>query len=386
MDRQASSRNNKRTGKGKKRSGQRVKASGGSRNNSLAKRKRVRSTVSTDGVSLAEKVKDAVSRDTTEAKLRAELGELRSKYKTALARLDNANTELHKIHEIGKVGIRKLPRVKRKGKRPQATVVLVCSDWHSEELIRPEDCRGLNEFDLNIADKRIKTLAAKAAMLIEHEKHLTDIRRIVVASLGDLITGHINDDCIERTQLAPLAATRWAGQRLNGVIDTMAELAPVLTVTASGNHGRSTRKPRISTENDHSYEQNLYLTMAAAERRKNVAWQVGVGYHNMVDLDGFLVRFHHGHALSGGGGVGGLTAPTNRAIAKWNIAKAVDLDVFGHFHQFIHVPYRFVCNGCLCGHNAYADRIKAEFQPPSQSLIVIDHNHQRVTKVLPVFV
>ena len=386
MDRQASSRGNRGTGKGKRRSRKRIKTGSITRNNSLAKRKKSRSTVAADSSSLAEKVKDAVSRDTAEAKLRAELSDLRSKYKTALARLDHANTELNKIHEIGSVGKKKLPRMKRKGKRPQATVILVCSDWHSEELIRPEDCRGLNEFDLSIADKRIRTLSSKASMLIEHEKHLTDIRRVVVASLGDLITGHIHDDCIERTQLAPLAATRWAGERLNGVIDSMSELAPVLTVTATGNHGRSTRKPRVSTENDHSYEQNLYLTMAAAERRRNVSWQVGVGYHNMVDLDGFLVRFHHGHALSGGGGVGGLTAPTNRAIAKWNIAQTVDLDVFGHFHQFIHVPYRFVCNGCLCGHNAYADRIKAEFQPPSQALIVIDHDHQRVTKVLPVFV
>lgn len=386
MDRKVTKGSDSGTKQSKRRTRRGAKASSRSRNRAVDKRKKHSSSISSNRGTLAQKITDAVSRDTTEAKLRAELSELKGRYKTALGRLDHANTELHKIHEIGEVGIRKLPRVKRKGKRPQATVVLVCSDWHSEEIIRPEDCRGLNEFDLDIADNRIKTLASKAAMLIEHEKHLTDVRRVVVASLGDLITGHIHDDCIERTQLAPLAATRWAGERLNGVIDTMAEVAPVLTVTSSGNHGRTTRKPRISTENEHSYEQNLYLTMASAERRKNVAWQVGVGYHNMVDLDGFLVRFHHGHALSGGGGVGGLTAPTNRAIAKWNIAQPVDLDVFGHFHQFIHVPYRFVCNGCLCGHNAYADRIKAEFQPPSQALIVIDHDHQRVTKVLPVFV
>jgi len=386
VDRKVAKRSDSGTKQGKSRTRRGAKTSSRSRNRPVDKRKKHARTVSADGSTLAKQIADAVHRDTTEAKLRAELSELKSRYKTALGRLDHANTELHKIHEIGEVGIRTLPRVKRKGKRPQATVVLVCSDWHSEEIIRPEDCRGLNEFDLDIADRRINTLASKAAMLIEHEKHLTDVRRVVVASLGDLITGHIHDDCIERTQLAPLAATRWAGERLNGVIDTMTEVAPVLTVTSSGNHGRTTRKPRISTENEHSYEQNLYLTMASAERRKNVSWQVGVGYHNMVDLDGFLVRFHHGHALSGGGGVGGLTAPTNRAIAKWNIAKPVDLDVFGHFHQFIHVPYRFVCNGCLCGHNAYADRIKAEFQPPSQALIVIDHDHQRVTKVLPVFV
>ncbi len=336
--------------------------------------------------SLAQTVAAAVERDSVEARLRAELSETKAKYKAALARLDVADAEIRKHHELAGVGLKKLKPVARKGKRPQATAVLVLSDWHVEELIRPEDCRGLNEYTLDIADRRIQTLASKAAMLIEHEKHLTDIRRIVVAAIGDFITGHIHDDCIERCQLPPLAATRWAGERLNGVIDRMAEIAPVLVATATGNHGRTTKKPRVSTENDHSYEQNLYLTLAAAERRKNVAWQVGVGYHNIVDLDGFILRAHHGHALSYGGGVGGLTVPTNKAIAQWNSAQRADLDVFGHWHQFIHVPYRFVANSCLCGHNAYADRIKAEYQPPSQSLIVIDHNHRRVTKVLPVFV
>jgi hypothetical protein len=44
-----------------------------------------------------------------------------------------------------------------------------------------------------------------------------------------------------------------------------------------------------------------------------------------------------------------------------------------------------VANGSLIGHNAFADRIRAEFQPPSQSLIIVDHSHNRVTKVLPIF-
>lgn len=335
--------------------------------------------------SLSERVAAAVERDGVEAKLRAELAEVKARYRAAIGRLDTAEAEIRQQHELAGVGLKKLKPRARKGKRPQATAVLVCSDWHCEELIKPEDCRGLNAFDLTVAESRIQTLADKAAMLIEHEQHLTDIRRVVVAALGDFITGHIHDDCVERCQLAPLAATRWAGERLNGVIDRMAAIAPVLVATATGNHGRTTKKPRVSTENEHSYEQNLYLTMAAAERRPNVGWQVGEGYHNVVDLDGFLLRCHHGHALKYGGGVGGLTIPTNKAIAAWNTAQKADLDVFGHWHQFLHIPYRFVANGSLCGHNAYADRIRAEFQPPSQSLLIVDHDHNRVTKAMQIF-
>jgi hypothetical protein len=165
----------------------------------------------------------------------------------------------------------------------------------------------------------------------------------------------------------------------------MQEIAPVLVATASGNHGRSTKHPRMATENDHSFEHHLYLTMAAQERRRHVEWRIGEGYLNNINLDGFIVRAHHGHAIRFGGGVGGLTIPANKAIANWNQAQRADLDIFGHWHCFSWLPYRFVANGCLIGHNAFADRIKAEYQPPSQSLVIIDHDHGRVTKVLPIF-
>lgn len=335
---------------------------------------------------LAATVENTVRQDSVESRLRGELAELKSKYRHALDRLDAATAEIEKSRAVSGIKARPIKPLKRRGPRAQATAVLVCSDWHVEETVLPDDCRGLNEYTLSIADRRITQLAEKSAMLIEHEKHLTDIRRICVLALGDMITGHIHEDLVERTALAPLSAIRWAGERLKGVIEHMAGIAPVLVATASGNHGRTTHKPRVATELEHSYEQHLYLTMASAEANANVQWQVGRGYHNVVDLDGFRLRCHHGHALKFGGGVGGLTIPTNKAIAAWNVAQRADLDVFGHWHQFLYVPYRFVANASLIGHNAYADRIRAEYQPPSQTLIVIDHNHNRVTKVLPIFV
>jgi hypothetical protein len=319
-------------------------------------------------------------------KLRAELTSLRKKYDSALAELQAKSSTIENLTALRGVKPKQYRQSKPRGKRPEATAVLVLSDWHCEERVDPDTCRGLNSFSLEIAEERIRQLVQRASMLIEHEMGLTDFRRIVVAALGDFITGHIHDDLVEVTQLAPLAATRWAQSRLDGVIDSMARIAPVLVATASGNHGRTTLKPRIATENDHSFEQHMYLTMAAQESRPNVSWQIGRGYLNLVNLDGFLLRCSHGHALKYGGGVGGLTIPALKAVSAWNAAQRADLDVFGHWHQFLYVPYRFVSNASLIGHNAFADRIKAEFQPPSQTLVVIDHDHHRVTKVLPIFV
>ena len=327
----------------------------------------------------------SVAADAESARLRHELTSVKKKYAAALEQLSREQDAVANLTSLSGIREKKISRVKSRGSKAEATAVLVLSDWHAEERVDPRTCRGLNEFDLSIADKRITQLVQRASMLIEHEKSLTGIRRICVAALGDFITGHIHDDLIEMTQMAPLSAIRWVGERLNGVIGAMSEIAPVLVATATGNHGRTTHKPRIATENEHSYEQHMYLTLQGQEKRPHVEWQVGAGYLNLVDLDGFMLRAHHGHALKFGGGIGGLTIPANKAIGNWNQAQRADLDIFGHWHTFSWLPYRFVANGSLIGHNAFADRIRAEFQPPSQSLVIVDHDHNRVTKVLPIF-
>jgi len=65
-----------------------------------------------------------------------------------------------------------------------------------------------------------------------------------------------------------------------------------------------------------------------------ITFQISDGYHSFVYCYGWNVRFHHGHHIRYGGGVGGLTIPANKAIAQWN--KGVpdkliaDMDIWGH--------------------------------------------------------
>ena len=149
-----------------------------------------------------------VARDADNSRLRDELSSLKRKYESALKQLDAARQRNDRLTALSGVGTKKISRKRPAGDRPEATAVLVLSDWHCEERVDPATCRNLNEYTLDIADRRIAQLVQKASMLIEHEKSLTGIRRIVVAALGDFITGHIHDDLVEVTQLAPLAAKR----------------------------------------------------------------------------------------------------------------------------------------------------------------------------------
>ena len=322
------------------------------------------------------------------ARLRSEVASLRARYKAALGQIDRERERADAI--AGLAGIKAKPAKGGKlPKRPKgsATVIVALSDWHVEERVDPATVNGLNDYDLDVADRRIAELSERFATLLEHARQLVQVPRVVVWLGGDFLSGHIHPDTAEMAQLPPLSAIRWAGERIRGFLDLVADITPeVVVVTNSGNHGRSTEKLRIGTELDHSFEQHMYITMAGQEARKNVRWQVGEGYLNVVDLDGFKVRFHHGHAVSYGGGVGGITIPTNKAIAAWDRIDRADLTVFGHWHQFSWLRAgRYVSNGSLIGHSAYATRIKASYEPPCQAFVVVDHKRQEVTDARPIF-
>jgi hypothetical protein len=343
---------------------------------------------------IADKIADdvaAASRlaaDAEIARLRSELADAKGRYKAALQAIDAERARADAIAGLtGIEAVRQKAAPQKARKKHDATMVVLLSDIHAEERVDPETVNGLNDYSLDVCDQRMSELMERFAVLLEHERQLARIDRVVIWLGGDFISGHIHDDTAELAQLAPLTATRWIGARLRGFLDAVSENAKeVIVATNSGNHGRSTEKLRIGTELEHSFEQNLYLTMAAAESRKNVRWQVGTGYLNYVDLDGFLVRFHHGHAIKYGGGIGGITIPTNKAIAAWDAVKRADLTCFGHWHQFQWLRAgRYVANGSVIGHSAYATRIKAAYEPPCQACIVIDHGRHEVTKAMPIY-
>ncbi len=343
------------------------------------------------------RLKDAVAADVADAqqlehdselaKARSEAATLKAKYQSALRQIDRERERADALAGLRGIKPQRPAKSRGKARRHSATMVVLLSDVHCEERVDPATVNGLNEYSLEVCQARLDELQGRFFAMLEHERRLADIRRVVVWLGGDFISGHIHDDTAELAQLAPLAATRWIGERLAGFVGAVAGQADeVIVATNSGNHGRSTEKLRIGTEMEHSFEQHLYLTLAAAEARKNVTWQVGTGYLNVVDLDGFRVRFHHGHAVRYQGGIGGIHVPLNKSIAAWDSVQRADLTCLGHWHQFSWGRAgRYVSNGSVIGHSAYAVQIKATYEPPCQAAIVVDHERREVTKAFPIF-
>lgn len=267
----------------------------------------------------------------------------------------------------------------------EATACIIASDWHIEETIKSGQVSGLNEYNLNIARNRAKIFFQNSLVLLNICKRDISIKNIVLALLGDFISGSIHDELMEGNSLLPADAI-WEAQNLlaSGIRFLLDNTDCHLTIPCcSGNHGRLTAKQRHSTEQGNSLERYMYLNLALHFKdEKRVTFIIPEGYHIYLDVYGMTVRFHHGHNIRYAGGVGGLSIPLNKAIAQWNKARKADLDVLGHWHQFRDFG-NVIVNGSLIGFSAYALAIKADFEKPRQAFFLLDKKRGK-TIVAPV--
>jgi len=318
-----------------------------------------------------------IERATTAAQHAKEVEDLRKQ----LAEFSECAKETNEQLEIA-LALRQrlpaLPPIKATGKdESEATAFAIASDWHVEETVDPRSVNGLNEFSLEIADRRIEKFFKSVVRLTEIERHGTKIDTLVLAMLGDAMTGYIHEELQESNGLSPTQTVLWLIQRIKCGLEYLKKqggYSRIIVPCSYGNHGRTTKKPRHSTGAANSYEWMMWHILADA--CPTAEWQIADGYHNFLDVYGRTIRLHHGDNIAYNGGVGGITISVEKAIAAWNKARVADLDIFGHHHTQQQNP-KWIANGSLIGYGAFSLAIKAPFEPPQQTFFLWDSKRGR---------
>lgn len=323
--------------------------------------------------------KDQVTEDKEAFLVSSDESSLNRKYKEALKIIEKQDKKINSIISLKDTVETHTIRRGKNSSKSEATAVLVASDWHTDEFVDGGTVNGLNHFTPEIAQRRVENFFEGGLRLTNIVGRDIKIETIVLALLGDFYTGHIHPDFMELTDTEPIhAVIRVQNMIASGIQYILNNSKYNLVIPChSGNHARTTEKTRFATENGHSLEFYMYNFLADHFKdEKRVKFIIPTGYHSYIDIYGFKIRFHHGHSIRFGGGVGGIYVPVNKAIAQWNKAQRADLDVFGHFHQ-LRDGGNFICNGSLIGYSAFALSIKADYEKPQQMFFVIDKDRKR---------
>lgn len=304
---------------------------------------------------------------------------INAKYRDALSVINELQLELASRASLEKVSKIILPHKYEvcKSTNKEATVVILASDWHTDEVVDLAAMNDLNEFNLQIAEKRAELFFTHSLKLINLLENASKINTVVFAALGDFISGWIHPALIESSLLTPPEALIKAYELLLSGLKFLIDkgnFEQLIFVGCVGNHGRITTKPRDKGLVKKSYEWLLYeflaRKLANTKYSEKIKFLLPKGYFNWLTIYNFDIRFHHGDDIQYRGGVGGIHIPLKKALAQWNKARQAYLDVMGHWHTRENSE-DYSINGSLVGYNEYAIRIKADYRKPMQSLFEI---------------
>ncbi len=268
----------------------------------------------------------------------------------------------------------------------ESAAVVVASDWHTEETVNPDSVNQRNEFNLVVAEARIERFFANLIKLVKLHRNSTSIKTLILALLGDFITGYIHEELVETNSLSPTEATLFVMKHIRRgmqLIEAEGGFERIIVPCCVGNHGRTTQKKRIKTSHINSFEWMMYHILEMVKPSDKWEFKIANGYHCIVPCYQYRLRFHHGDAMDYQGGIGGITIPVIKAIAGWDKETPADIDIFGHFHQRLEHP-KFVSNGCLIGYSDFSVQVKAGYEPPSQTFFLVEKDRGRTT-TNPIF-
>lgn len=274
-----------------------------------------------------------------------------------------------------------------------ATVNLLVTDTHFDEVVRPEEVDGLNAYNREIAELRLEA-AFKGAWKLA-KRYLSGVTYDGVCLMlgGDIFSGLIHEELRESNEAEIMASVVHWIEPLEAGINLLAEeFGKVHVVGVPGNHGRNTRKPRFKGRATDNFDWLLYkLIERDFKKREDVTVQVGNAMDAHVQVYGTRYLLTHGDQFKGGSGISGAMAPlllgAHRKTRRQSSAgQPYDVMVAGHWHQEIALPAQGLMVGnCLKGADEYAYGSNFPYSPPSQLLWITTPEHG-VTFKAPVFV
>ena len=266
---------------------------------------------------------------------------------------------------------------------------LFLSDLHWAEVVDPKQIGGVNEYNLEIAHKRLDATIESAVHLLKIVDPQMRYPGLVMPLGGDMISGDIHEELEVSNEMPTIPTVIDLYGKLVSVIGFAADqFKRVFLPCVTGNHGRNTHKMRAKDRHHTSFDWMLYAFLAKYfERDSRVTFYIPDGpdaYYRVYDHRYLLT---HGDQFRGGDGMIGALGPIIRGDHKKRSRNGqVDMEydtlVFGHWHQDIRMR-RLIGNGSLKGYDEYAYAGNFGFEPPTQQLW-LTHPKYRITYQMPI--
>lgn len=260
----------------------------------------------------------------------------------------------------------------------------IWSDWHWGEVVDKRETGGLNEFNREVAERRVGNLVNHTVGLLrDYGGTCPTYPGIWVMLGGDMVSGLIHDELVETNWGNIVTQAIEVSSAITGALLYLAdEFGKVWVVGVVGNHGRTTSKPRAKGRSTDSYDRAVYQSIQAklaGDPRFEFVIPDDTDY--LFEVYGHRFLLTHGDSLGvkGGDGIIGALGPIARGAVKLRnsegqVGRDFDTIVMGHWHQYIPRgdALGVIVNGTLKGYDEYARLyLRARYARPSQALWLV---------------
>lgn len=274
-----------------------------------------------------------------------------------------------------------------------ATLCLLVTDTHFDEIVNPSEIDGINCYNREIAGLRLRRCFERAIML--GRDYLSGVTYDGAALFfgGDIFSGNIHEELV-RTNADTLFGSLlyWIGPTKAGILMMLEEFKKLHIAVTPGNHGRMTRKPIAKQRATDNLDWLFYRTLARElASEPNITWTIPDAADTHVKIYETRYLLTHGDQFRGGSGISGAMSPlllgahrkTRRQAAA---GKPYEYMIMGHWHQEVWLPAQGVLAGnCMKGFDEYAYVSNFTPTPPAQQLWLTTPE-RGVTVSAPVFV
>jgi len=288
-----------------------------------------------------------------------------ARYYNAVEELTAELVQLLSSYKLGNPPKRK----SRSGQGHERVGIVQLSDLHLNEVVQAADTQDRNEFNYDVAAKRLEKYADEVIDLFKHK----GISIIMVALTGDVLNSDRRLDellCNAGNRSKALAV---ALDLLQQFIRQLSEHFSISVLSICGNESRKDIEIGSTSKaftHNYDYDTHVMLESLFSASGSGVTFlPLTSAYEMVVDVMGHGVLFVHGHQYEGSAKLQDTVAKDVAKFARAGVI--VDYTIFGHVHC-THISDSFARSGSLPGGNAYSGHKLLVSSRASQNAYVVD--------------
>lgn len=268
------------------------------------------------------------------------------------------------------------PNINKNNFNKTSESVVLLSDFHWDEVVDYEQMLGINEYSLEIAQRRIDTLFKQ---FIQNAQ-VYGITTINLLLLGDMISGELHD-LAENSEVGIIKGVLQLADYISQHIQNLSRHFDKIKILGLvGNHSRTHIKPRYKNKQTQNYEYILYEFIK--REVKNIAeFDLPESYMKLHNIQGFEFLSLHGDIIKGGNGLNSTPGNLSRDISLLGgtlsqVGENFQYVNMGHFHTSnITKAYngaKIIMNGSLIGPNEFSLGALKKGEPPTQTFYIVE--------------